>query len=240
MAEISVTSDALRKVRSALGAFKEGIGDFGIQAAQQRATCEEEYCAVIRNVEGTVRMIESKCDQLCMEIRQVENDIADANEQRKALFDSINRMESRRQELEDQKSALMAMCADQQSQPDSAEIKAQIEAQIDMINEQIIDVKADIQDKEKARDQLGERMFDMDRDLHNKENELSAERLRLNKCKEKLYQLQAEERRVQNDFDDYVTKAKRLVSDLSGSADVKCSVLDQCINLVEEMENWSV
>lgn len=236
MAEILVASEALHKVKKALGDFKEGIGNFGTQAAQQCAICEEECRAVIRKTEGTIRMIEGKCDQLRAEIQQTESNIAHANEQRKALFDSIHQLEGQWQELENQKSALRAMRDDSEN-PLSSEM---VEAEIDMIDEQIRNVKTDIEDKKQAREQLKKEVLAMERTLHGKENELSIEKIRLNKYKQKLYRLQTEARHVQNDFDSYVAKAEKFVSDASGSADAKRNTLDCCISLVEEMENWSV
>ena len=69
------------------------------------------------------------------------------------------------------------------------------------------------------------------------ENELTVAKRRLNKYQQKLERLNSANRNVQTDFNSYVQSVKKFENNSVESAESKYKVVDECIDLIEEMES---
>lgn len=244
---MDVSTEALRKVKEALEIFKSDIQGIGTSAVLKNQSCIEECENNISKTEMMVKEFEDKVTRLIRSIEELEDKIVFMQNEIQQIDKMIPRLEQQLQnlylqlsQLSDQLAVLQAQLADVE---DDAK-RQQIQSQINVVQSRMAGVRDFIQSTERqisdSKDKKTKLKNSINEYLSQKEdyeNELSVTKRKLNKYRQKLERLNIANRNVQIDFNLYIQLVKKFENYSVESAEGKYKIVDECIDLIEEMES---
>lgn len=242
MADVSV--DTLQKVKSALSTFQSDIAGISLRANNQSQNCLSACHQKVDETQTKIKELESAIIKLNNKRKTLDEHIGSAISQIQQLENAIPQKERRLRNVEveinslqQQLSALQAQLADTEDD----DTRHQIQAQINMVTQQRnalfreqSELEGQIQNAEKQKVSLYQKVSEMKSEKARCEQELSIAQKRENKYQQKFDRLKTMLGTVNSNLDVYINETRKFESSSASSAGQNIKAVDKCIEYIEE------
>lgn len=244
---MDVSTEALRKVKEALKAFKSDIEGIGTSAVLRNQSCIEECennisktAMVVKEFEDKVISITRAIEELDDRIVSMQNELQQIDKMLPRLEQQVQNLHLQLSQLSDQLAALQTQLADTEDNDRRQQIQSQINAvrsQMNGVRDSIQSTEQQIGESKDKKIRLKNGINECSSQKEEYENERSVTKRRLHRYQQKLERLNIANRNVQADFNSYVQSVRKFENNSVESAESKFKIVDECIDLIEEMES---
>lgn len=236
---VSVTGEALQTIKTALSEFKTDIEGIVGQSNNKADKVLNESQVKVLEAEQDVAHTEAKIEKIKCNIESLENEISQIGSKINMLENTILQMYQRIWSLENQIASMKSQVVELRSQLENAEdddqreqIRSKIyglEKRISQCDSECNDLKAHIRNAENEKVSLQRELNSVKLKKSQCELELSTEKNRCNKQRNKLERLRTIFRKMELDLREYVDAAKKFEASSGSSAQKNISAVDRCI-----------
>lgn len=244
---MDVSVEGLKSVKEALKIFKLQVENIGRQTVLHSQKYIEECERCIHKVKIKVEELKKETKEIIQLIQNLEEQLISIDDELQQINTKLQQLEQQLQSLKMKLAELYSILAGLQAQLSSSknnEENQQIQGQINAIQNQINTLQNSIQNIEHQinenrdkKEQINENKNKYFLEKERCDEKLSIVRKKLNKYQQKLEQLNVINKNVQVDFEAYIQTIKKFENSSIESANDKHKVIDECINLIEEMES---
>ena len=236
---VDVSVEALQTVKDALTTFQTDIEGLSVRSANNADSVLADCKAHIGKTQ-----VEGKISDLTKQISDLEARISRATNEYNALLSRIPQIENNIHSFNSMISSLNTQVASLRAQLANVEdddLRQQIQAQINKLSRQVSQCEAErnqVEDElsraEQKKTELQQTIGSAKSQKAECENELSVQKNRCNKLKDKLERLNTAFSRVEADLSAYVAVTKKFESSSSDKVQGNASAVEKCMASIEE------
>lgn len=240
---VDVTTEALQTVKNALANFQSDIDGISIRSANNADDIIEECKVHIRQTKAEIARVEAQITVLNKQIIDLEAKIDQTTNQYNALLARIPQLENSIRSLDSKISALYLQVSSLRSKlanADDAGIRHQIQGQINNLMHQISKCETErnrteneLRDSEEKKNELQQVISSEKAQNEQCENELSVQKSRCNKMKDKHERLNTVYSRVEADLNAYIVATKKFEVNASERIQGNTSAVEKCMDSIE-------
>lgn len=241
---VDVTTEALQTVKSALVTFQSDIDGLSMRATNNADDITEECKNHIKQTKAEIVQVEAQIAALNKQIAGIEAKIEQAASQYNALLARIPQLENNIHSLNSRISALNSQIASLRSQLANTEDddeRQQIQEQINVLSRQVSQceiecnqLEAELQNSDQRKTELQQAINSAKSQKFQRESELSVQKNRCNKMKDKLERLNTTYSRVEADLNAYVAATKKFEGDSLDKAKHNTTIIEKCVESIEQ------
>lgn len=241
---VDVSTEALQTIKNTLTTFKTDIDGISIRSTNNAENVMEGCKAYIGQTKTEVAQVEGQIAVLNKQISELEARIAQATNEYNALVLRIPQIENNIQSLNSRISLLNAQIASLRSQLANVEdddLRQQIQDQINALSRQVSQCESErdqLEDElsrsEKKKAELQQAINFAKSQKIQCESELSVQKRRCNKFKDKLKRLNMTYSRVEADLNAYVAATKKFEGNSSDRIQNNTSAIEKCMESIEQ------
>lgn len=245
-----VTTEALQTIKSALDTFLFDINGISMRATNNADEITEECKNHLKRIKAEIAQVEVQITTLNKQIADLEVKIEQATSQYNALLARIPQLENNIRSLNLRSSALNLQITSLRSQlanTDNDDERQQIQKQINALSRQISQceversqLETDLQNSEQKKAELQQTTNTAKSQKAQCQSELSVQKNRCNKMKDKLERLNMAYSRVETDLNAYVAATKKFEDDSSERNQSNSSAVEKCMESIEQYLSTSL
>lgn len=240
-----VTTEALQMVKSALSTFQTDISGLSMRAMNDMDAITTECQTYIKQTKSDIDQVETLIDSLEAQIFELDEKIQQASEEYNHIQnEKIPRLNEGIQAVELRISSLKSQIASLRSMSDSTDSNDAYQNAQDMINELERQISSCEMERRRLENEVSEaykRKSDLSYIISSaksekakKEEELSVQKNRCYKLKDKLERLSMSYSRVEGDLYSYVSATRRFENNASERTQRNTGAVEKCIDSIEQ------
>lgn len=240
---VTVTTEALQAVKTALADFRTDVGRISWQA-RSRAQDIEEKCILtvsearkdVQQAEEEIRNLEQKIKELDSRIHQIRKDVETTREGIAAKKRKVEELDSRIHALNRQAASLRRALSNAEDDKEKNGITSdidQMERETRYCESEKASLMARIRDEENQMHTLEQELRNCNARREECQNELNRQKNRYEKLKDKLHRLQNVFSNLQSELREYIDAAKKFEITAENTAEKDKNAVERCIAYID-------
>lgn len=241
---VDVTTEALQTVKNALATFQSEISGLSMRATNDTNTIVNGCKAQITQAKSEIAQVETQISVISRQINELESEIEQTTAQYNALVARIPKLENNIRSMESKISTLNSQIISLRSHlanAESDEERQQIQEQENTLSNKLSHCESEkrqlealLQTAEQKKSECQQRINSAKVQKAQCESELSVQKNRCNKMKDKFERLRSTFNRVEADLKDYVSATKKFENQAAGQTQRNTCAVEKCLESIEQ------